>query len=85
MKLLKNFYLKKKKNLIQEDLPFIKTDKNLSQKKLIQPSILIYLKHLYKKKIDTNKNENNDPKFLEKILLDFEVNSIIKEVVMVLL
>ena len=70
------------KNLIQEDLPFIKADKNISQKKekFILPSIDL-LKTLSKKeKSISNKNENIDPEFLEKILLDFGVNGNIKKV-----
>ena len=70
------------KNLIQEDLPFIKADKNISKKKekFALPSIDL-LKTLSKKeKFISNKNENIDPKFLEKILLDFGVNGNIKKV-----
>ena len=70
------------KNLIQEDLPFIKGEKNISQKKekFILPSIDL-LKNLSKKeKSISNKNENIDPEFLEKILLDFGVNGNIKKV-----
>ena len=70
------------KNLIQEDLPFIKGEKNISQKKekFILPSIDL-LKTLSKKeKSISNKNENIDPEFLEKILLDFGVNGNIKKV-----
>ena len=70
------------KNLIQEDLPFIKADKNISHKKekFILPSIDL-LKTLSKKeKSISNKNENIDPEFLEKILLDFGVNGNIKKV-----
>ena len=70
------------KNLIQEDLPFIKADKNISKKKekFSLPSIDL-LKTLSKKeKFISNKNENIDPEFLEKILLDFGVNGNIKKV-----
>ena len=70
------------KNLIQEDLPFIKADENISRKKekFVLPSIDL-LKTLSKKeKFISNKNENIDPEFLEKILLDFGVNGNIKKV-----
>ena len=70
------------KNLIQEDLPFIKADENISSKKekFALPSIDL-LKTLSKKeKFISNKNENIDPEFLEKILLDFGVNGNIKKV-----
>ena len=70
------------KNLIQEDLPFIKANENISSKKekFALPSIDL-LKTLSKKeKFISNKNENIDPEFLEKILLDFGVNGNIKKV-----
>ncbi len=70
------------KNLIQEDLPFIKAEKNQSINKTIfkLPSIDL-LKIPNKKEINSsNNNENNDPAFLEKILLDFGVNGNIKKV-----
>ncbi len=70
------------KNLIQEDLPFIKSDANisLSKTKFVLPSIDL-LTIPSKKERDKNiVNENNDPKFLEKILLDFGVNGNIKKV-----
>ena len=70
------------KNLIQEDLPFIKADENISRKKekFALPSIDL-LKTLSKKeKFISNKKENIDPEFLEKILLDFGVNGNIKKV-----
>ncbi len=70
------------KNLIQEDLPFIKADaKNtFSKNKFKLPSIDLLDFPSKKDKKDFEKNENNDPKFLEKILLDFGVNGIIKKV-----
>ncbi len=70
------------KNLIQEDLPFIKAETNQlkNKNKFILPSINL-LKIPSKKEIGvSNKNENTDPKFLEKILLDFGVNGNIKKV-----
>ena len=69
------------KNLIQEDLPFIKADANQPVKSKFKiPSIdllNIPTKNEMKK---TNNNENNDPNFLEKILLDFGVSGSIKKV-----
>jgi len=70
------------KNLIQEDLPFIKAEKTQSLNKTSFKLPVIDLL-----KIPTNKerenspnNENNDPKFLERILLDFGVSGNIKKV-----
>ena len=70
------------KNLIQEDLPFIKAETNQSQNKKIfrLPSIDLLSVPSRNEKKDTKKNDNNDPKFLEKILLDFGVNGNIKKV-----
>ncbi len=70
------------KNLIQEDLPFIKAESNqlIKKNKFILPSInLLKIPSKVEKKI-SDKSENNDPKFLEKILLDFGVNGNIKKV-----
>ena len=70
------------KNLIQEDLPFIKAEasKISNKTKFILPSINL-LKIISKKEREiANKNENNDPKILEKILLDFGVKGNIKKV-----
>ena len=69
------------KNLIQEDLPFIKAEKEQSSKKtkFIIPSIDL-LKIPTKKERETSSENNNDPDFLEKILLDFGVNGKIKKV-----
>ncbi len=70
------------KNLIQEDLPFIKADENISSKKekFALPSIDLLKTFSKKEKFISNKNENIDPEFLEKILLDFGVNGNIKKV-----
>ena len=70
------------KNLIQEDLPFIKAEDNqsVSKKKFILPSIDLLKVPTKKERDNSNKNENNDPEFLEKILLDFGVNGNIKKV-----
>ena len=70
------------KDLIQEDLPFIKAENNKStnKNKFLLPSIDL-LKIATKKERDQSvKNENIDPEFLEKILLDFGVNGKIKKV-----
>tara|TARA_B100001057_G_scaffold371549_1_gene375637 strand:- start:941 stop:3061 length:2121 start_codon:yes stop_codon:yes gene_type:complete len=69
------------KNLIQEDLPFIKNETNQSNKikfKLPLTDLLGSPPKEEREKI--NKNDNNDPRFLEKILLDFGVNGEIKKV-----
>jgi S-DNA-T family DNA segregation ATPase FtsK/SpoIIIE len=68
--------------LIQEDLPFIKAE-NLSSSRKTKfklPSIDLLKIPSKKERGDLNKNENTDPKFLEKILLDFGVNGNIKKV-----
>ena len=70
------------KNLIQEDLPFIKAEKNqtVSKIKFSLPSINLLKTPSQKEKNNSNKYESNDPKFLEKILLDFGVSGNIKKV-----
>ena len=70
------------KNLIQEDLPFIKAELNQSQKnlKFKLPSTELLSLPTKKERENSGKNENNDPQFLEKILLDFGVNGTIKKV-----
>ncbi len=70
------------KNLIQEDLPFIKAENTISQnkKKFHLPSIDLLKIPNKKEREKLNQNENFDPKFLEKILLDFGVNGKIKKV-----
>ena len=71
------------KNLIQEDLPFIKAEtKDLLQKKtkFKLPSIDLLSSPSKNERNKSSKNENNDPEFLEKILLDFGVNGNIKKV-----
>ena len=70
------------KNLIQEDLPFIKAEKNesTSKFKFKLPSLDLLKLPTKKEKEHSNQNENNDPKFLEKILLDFGVNGNIKKI-----
>ena len=69
------------KNLIQEDLPFIKNNKkeNLEKTKFKLPSIDL-LKSPTKKEREKLKNEDYvDIEFLEKILLDFGVEGKIKK------
>jgi len=70
------------KNLIQEDLPFIKAEANQSSNKpkFSIPSIDLLKIPKKNERQDSNKNEKNDPDFLEKILLDFGVNGNIKKV-----
>ena len=70
------------KNLIQEDLPFIKAENTPSSNKFQFkiPSIDLLKVPSKKERENSNKNENNDPEFLEKILLDFGVNGNIKKV-----
>ncbi len=70
------------KNLIQEDLPFIKADKIKENEKIkFQLPTLELLKVPTKKeKENSNKEEISDPEFLEKILLDFGVSGNIKKI-----
>ena len=70
------------KNLIQEDLPFIKAGsiKDLDKTKFKLPTIDLLKIPSKNEKIVPEKNEQQDPKFLEKILLDFGVNGDIKKV-----
>ena len=69
------------KNLIQEDLPFIKSENNRENKlKFKLPNIELLKIPTKKEKENFNKNETQDPKFLEKILMDFGVSGNIKKV-----
>ena len=69
------------KNLIQEDLPFIKADNKTNNKiKFNLPSLDLLKAPSKKEREGSKKNENNNPQFLEKILLDFGVNGEIKKV-----
>ena len=70
------------KNLIQEDLPFIKAGsiKDLDKTKFKLPTIDLLKIPSKNEKVVPEKNEQQDPKFLEKILLDFGVNGDIKKV-----
>ena len=69
------------KNLIQEDLPFIKAEnksKNTTKFKL--PDFNLLKTPSKKERENLEKSETQDPEFLEKILLDFGVNGNIKKV-----
>ena len=70
------------KDLIQEDLPFIKAENNKSSNKtkFSLPSIDLLKVPTKKERENNNRNENNNPEFLEKILLDFGVDGQIKKV-----
>ena len=64
------------KNLIQEDLPFIKAGsiKDLNKTKFMLPTIDLLKIPSKNEKVVSKKNEQQDTKFLEKILLDFCVD-----------
>ena len=69
------------KDLIQEDLPFIKSENKIENKVKFQlPSLELLKIPTKKEKTNFNKNEINDTEFLEKILMDFGVNGNIKKV-----
>ena len=70
------------KDLIQEDLPFIKADKlkENEKTKFILPNFSLLKTPTKKERENSNNDERNDPEFLEKILLDFGVNGNIKKV-----
>ncbi len=70
------------KNLIQEDLPFIKADevKKTEVQKFKLPSLDLLKIPTKKERENSEKNQSGDPTFLEKILLDFGVNGKIKKV-----
>ncbi len=69
------------KNLIQEDLPFIKTENKITSKAIFKLPNLDLLKTPTKEeKQSFKKIETHDPEFLEKILLDFGVSGNIKKV-----
>ena len=68
------------KDLIQEDLPFIKSENKVENKIKFQlPSLELLKIPTKKEKANFNKNEINDTEFLEKILMDFGVNGNIKK------
>jgi len=69
------------KNLIQEDLPFIKAEnKNKNTTKFKLPDLDLLKTPSKKERENLEKSETQDPKFLEKILLDFGVSGNIKKV-----
>ena len=70
------------KNLIQEDLPFIKSDAAKESKniKFQLPKIDLLKKPSSSEKNKSIDNDYKDPKFLEKILLDFGVDGTIKKI-----
>ncbi len=69
------------KNLIQEDLPFIKAENKTNNKiKFKLPSVDLLKNPSKKERDNKEKNDTHDPEFLEKILLDFGVNGNIKKV-----
>jgi len=69
------------KNLIQEDLPFIKSENKVENKiKFKLPSIDLLKTPSKKERGNLDKNETHDPNFLEKILMDFGVSGNIKKV-----
>ena len=70
------------KNLIQEDLPFIKAENNMVNNKIKfnLPSLELLKTPTKNERSKSDKDDNIDPKFLEKILLDFGVNGKIKKI-----
>ena len=70
------------KSLIQEDLPFIKTENKTSNKKIrfVLPSIDLLKIPTKKEKEKLRGDDYIDTEFLEKILLDFGVSGEIKKV-----
>ena len=70
------------KNLIQEDLPFIKPEKkeSIAKTKFILPSLNLLKVSSAKDREKINNENYIDSEFLEKILLDFGVNGNIKKV-----
>ena len=69
------------KNLIQEDLPFIKNENKSDSKVKFKLPDLNLLKIPNKKEREIlKKNDSYNPEFLEKILLDFGVSGNIKKV-----
>ena len=70
------------KNLIQEDLPFIKAEQSnqIKKSKFELPSIDLLKTPSKKERENKDGNTKNNSEFLEKILLDFGVNGNIKKV-----
>ena len=73
------------KNLIQEDLPFIKAEKisSASKLKFKLPTIDLLKSPSKQEREKNNDDDSNDPEFLEKILLDLVLVEILKKSVMV--
>ena len=69
------------RNLIQEDLPFIKNENKSDNKiRFRLPSIDLLKIPTKKERENFTKNISHDPEFLEKILMDFGVSGNIKKV-----
>jgi len=70
------------KNLIQEDLPFIKAERirEFEENKFKLPEFDLLREPKKNERQNSKKDEHNDPGFLEKILLDFGVNGSIKKI-----
>ena len=69
------------KNLIQEDLPFIKAEnKNSNNIRFKLPNVDLLKIPTKKERDNSGNNETHNQEFLEKILLDFGVNGNIKKV-----
>jgi S-DNA-T family DNA segregation ATPase FtsK/SpoIIIE len=70
------------KDLIQEDLPFIKASKikESEKAKFELPGLGLLKLPTKKERGNSNKDDSHDPEFLEKILLDFGVDGEIKKV-----
>ena len=69
------------KNLIQEDLPFIKNESRSENKiKFKLPDLDLLKVPTKKERENFNKKETHNPEFLEKILMDFSVSGKIKKV-----
>ena len=69
------------KNLIQEDLPFIKAEKNIENKvKFKLPNLDLLKTPSKNERNNKNITESHKAEFLEKILLDFGVNGNIKKI-----
>ena len=69
------------KNLIQEDLPFIKAEnKNSTNIRFKLPNVDLLKIPNKKERDNSGNNETHNQEFLEKILLDFGVNGNIKKV-----
>ncbi len=69
------------KNLIQEDLPFIKAENKINEKiKFTLPSFDLLKFPTKEERENSNEKETHNSEFLEKILLDFGVDGNIKKV-----